>query len=533
MLKALIRKQYMECFRTYFVNMKTGKPRSKAGIAGMFLFFTALMLVLCGTFFGMSYLVSNQLFAMDMDWLYYVLLGLMSILLGTFGSVFSTYSTLYMAKDNELLLSMPIPPAKILFTRMTLVYGLSLLYSGCVWLPACICGWIFGSVSALAVVYQMLLLFVIALFVSVVTCILGWLVALVASRIKNKSMAVVIASLVFFGGDYYVCFNMMNLIQKLLMNVEALGEGIRRWVNVIYQLGWAAAGSTSSMLIFTGVTLVLFGLCYTVLSGTFLRITTRTQGGRSHTGKVSVKTSGLSAALLGRELRRFVSSPTYVLNAGMGIVLLLLLSAFALVKKDAMDVMLATVGEIAPFAASVLPMVIVVPVGFCVGMNFISTPSVSLEGKTLWILHSLPVTGRQVLRAKLGLHILLNLVPMLLAVAVLGWCLGLSGWTVVLCGLFFVMLNWFFGAFGLTLGVLRPNLQWTSEAMVIKQGLNSFIVVMLAFLIPLAVAFGGFLTVDILGTEGYFAAVAVLFGVLSFAMTRWLDTRGARRFEQL
>ena len=56
---------------------------------------------------------------------------------------------------------------------------------------------------------------------------------------------------------------------------------------------------------------------------------------------------------------------------------------------------------------------------------------------------------------------------------------------------------------------------------------------MLAFLIPLAVAFGGFLTVDILGTEGYFSAVAVLFGVLSFAMTRWLDTRGARRFEQL
>ena len=59
------------------------------------------------------------------------------------------------------------------------------------------------------------------------------------------------------------------------------------------------------------------------------------------------------------------------------------------------------------------------------------------------------------------------------------------------------------------------------------------IVVMLAFLVPLAVAFGGFLTVDILGTEGYFSAVAVLFGVLSAALTRWLDTRGARRFEQL
>ena len=69
--------------------------------------------------------------------------------------------------------------------------------------------------------------------------------------------------------------------------------------------------------------------------------------------------------------------------------------------------------------------------------------------------------------------------------------------------------------------------------MVIKQGLNSFIVVMLAFLVPLAVAFGGFLTVDILGTEGYFAAAAALFGAISIGLTRWLDTRGARRFEQL
>lgn len=533
MLKALIRKQYMECFRSYFVNMKTGKPRSKSGIAGMFVFFAAIMLVLCGTFFGMSYLVGEQLFAMDMGWLYHVLLGLLSVLMGTFGSVFNTYATLYMAKDNELLLSMPISPSKILFTRMTLVYGLSLLYSGCVWLPACICGWVLGSASLLAVVYQLLLLFVIALFVSAVTCILGWVVALVASRIKNKSIAVVITSLVFFGGYYYVCFNMMDLIQKLLMNVEALGEGIRVWANVIYQLGWAAAGSTSSMLIFTGVTLVLFGLCYWVMSRTFLRITTRTQGGRKHTGKVSVKTSGLSAALLGRELRRFISSPTYMLNTGMGIVLLLLLSVFALVKKDAMDDVISTVSEILPFAASVLPMVIVIPVGFCVGMNFISTPSVSLEGKTLWILHSLPVTGRQVLRAKLGLHVLLNLVPMLLAVVVLGWCMGLSVFSILLCGLFFVMYNWFFGAFGLTLGVLRPNLQWTSEAMVIKQGLNSFIVVILAFLLPLAVAFGGFLTVDILGTDSYFAAAAVLFGVLSLGLTRWLDTKGAKKFEQL
>ena len=46
MLKTLIKKQYQECFRSYFVNPKTGKRRSKWGIFGMFVFFTAVMLFL-------------------------------------------------------------------------------------------------------------------------------------------------------------------------------------------------------------------------------------------------------------------------------------------------------------------------------------------------------------------------------------------------------------------------------------------------------------------------------------------------------
>ena len=135
MLKALIKKQYYECFRSYFVNVKTGKARSKAGIAGMIVFFAVLMLFLCSVFFGMSLLLGS-LFEVGLSWLYFALMGVVSIALGTFGSVFSTFSTLYMAKDNELLLSMPIPPSKILIPRMTLVYGLGLLYSGVVWLPA-------------------------------------------------------------------------------------------------------------------------------------------------------------------------------------------------------------------------------------------------------------------------------------------------------------------------------------------------------------------------------------------------------------
>ena len=80
MLKTLIKKQYQECFRSYFVNPKTQKRRSKLGIAGMFLLFAFVMLFLAAMFFGMSFLIGGQLLTGGLSWLYFVLMGIMAII---------------------------------------------------------------------------------------------------------------------------------------------------------------------------------------------------------------------------------------------------------------------------------------------------------------------------------------------------------------------------------------------------------------------------------------------------------------------
>ena len=533
MLKTLIQKQYLECFRSYFVNPKTGKRRSKRAIFGMFVFFTALMLFLTGVFFGLAYLVGDTLFAAGMDWLYFVLMGMFSVVMGTFGSVFNTYSALYLAKDNEMLLAMPIPPTTILTTRMTLVYGMSLLYSGLVWLPTAVYAWIFSPVTTGAVVFQVLLIFLVALFVTVVTCVLGWVVALVSIRVKNKSFVIVVLSLVFFAGYYYVCFNMMGLIQKFLMNAQAIGEGIRVWANLLYQLGMAATGDGKAMLIFTGITLALFALCFFALSKSFLHIAIRTHSESRKAGKVSVKSTGVASALLSRELKRFVSSPTYMLNCGFGIAILLVLTVFALVKRELLDRMITAIGSMLPGVEQMLPMAVLLTVCMCSGMNAVSTPSVSLEGKHLWILRSLPVSGKMVLSAKLRLHLWLNLPAALFAVVVLGLCLKLEALTIGLCAAFTAAFLWLTGAFGLMLGVLRPDFQWNSEAMPIKQSMNVLISILLALVLPILAAAGGYFARNLVSTELYIGLCAALFGGLSLALTRWLNTGGAARFDAL
>ena len=82
-------------------------------------------------------------------------------------------------------------------------------------------------------------------------------------------------------------------------------------------------------------------------------------------------------------------------------------------------------------------------------------------------------------------------------------------------------------------GVLRPNFQWTSEAMPIKQSLNMVLSMLLAFALPILAALGCYFTRNWFTADVYLGLSAGLLGMVSLGMTRWLDTRGAARFERL
>ena len=142
MLKLLLKKQMTEIFRNYFYDPKKNRARSKVGILGYILLFVLLMAgMLGGMFTYLSLTVCTPFAAAGMDWLYFAIMGLIAVLLGTFGSVFNTYSCLYLSKDNDLLLSMPIPVNVIMFSRLLTVYLMGLMYSSVVIVPAVAVYW--------------------------------------------------------------------------------------------------------------------------------------------------------------------------------------------------------------------------------------------------------------------------------------------------------------------------------------------------------------------------------------------------------
>ena len=335
MLKTLVKKQIAEIFKSYFVNQKTGKARKKSASIGLFILFFFLMAFLCVMFFGMGMMLSDILKIPGFEWLFFAIMGIIAILFGLLGSVFNTYASLYIAKDNDLLLSMPIPVKYLLISRLVSVVGLSFIYSASVLIPTTVIYLIFGKFSLSALVMQILLIILIPLFISVLSCILGFFVALISAKLKNKSFITVIISVVFIGVYYFFCFRMSDIIKSILTNSEAVGKGIKVWGNLLYQIGMASTGKIESMLIFSVITIISCILCFALLSKTFIGLSTFNKGEKKSEYKnVAEKQSSMETALIKKEFGRFASSATYMLNCGLGAIILPIFSVVAIIKRN-------------------------------------------------------------------------------------------------------------------------------------------------------------------------------------------------------
>ncbi len=534
MLKALLKKQFLELNAYYFQNRKTGKNRSKGGVVLMILLFVFLYAVMGSLFFSMAAVMADPLIAAGLDWVYFAIMGMMGLALGVFGSVFNTYSGLYRAKDNELLLSMPIPPRRILLVRMLGVYAMGLLFEAIVMIPTVLVYWMAASPSGAAVVFSILLIFILAVLVLTLTCALGWVVALVAARLRNKSFFTVLLSLVFFAAYYWFYFRLNDILQNLVANGAQIGQSLRSSVYPIYQMGLAATGSLPALLIFTGIVAALFALTYYLLSRSFLKITTMNRGEKKAVYKEQpVKAGGLRSALLRKELKRFTSSATYMLNCGFGILFLLLGAAFVLIRMGMVRETLATLTANMPMLAEFIPLLAAGLVCLLSATNDLTAPSVSLEGKSLWILQSLPVDPWEALQAKLHLHHLLSGVPAILCTLALALVIradiGLTA-SMVLFVAGFVLLS---ASLGLVLDLKRPNLSWTNESIPVKQSLSVFLALFGGWFLAVLATGAYYLCRSLLNPQQYLLIAGVVLVLLTRLLNRWIQKKGARIFARL
>jgi len=530
MVKVLLGKQFAEMFRSYLYDAKKNKARSKLSTTLYFVFFAFLLVgVIGGMFTFLSIIMCTPLAQAGMGWLYFAIMGLAAIAFGALGSVFNTFSGLYLAKDNDLLLSMPIPVSVIMTSRLLGVYLMGLMYSSMVALPAVVVYLAVYRFSFATLICGILFVFLISVIDLELSCVLGWVVAKLSQKLKNKSFITVILALVFFGLYYFVCFKAQTVISDLIMNVSVYGTAIKGKAYPMYLFGMIGEGDWIATLIYYAVFGVLFALMWIVISRSFIKIVTTNTGAKTKGAKASFEGRSVKATLFSKELGRFTSSANYMLNCGFGTLFILVAFVAILLKGETVA---AVAGEM--FGSNGAALIILIGGVCCVAcMNDMATPSISLEGRSLWILQSLPVSPYMVLAAKLKVQIILTIVPVVLCLVAIAATVPCNAIQFILGCVFAVLNVNLMALFGLLLGLKMPNLTWTSELIPIKQSF-SIVIVWIAGLLFNAAFVGLYLLAGYkLGEIVYLCISILVAAALGFVINSWLKSKGNRIFAEL
>ncbi len=486
LIKIQLSSTYAHIFRNF------SKKRNTSNSINNSTSFTATVKLVLGILFAI-YLVCSVSFAsfsifsvllsqiseITSLWLYFAIVLIASLLFSVLGGVFAAKSYMFDAKDNELLLSMPIKPSKILISRLSALYILSFIYSFFVTIPSAVAFNVFVGFSFINLIFSVLSVLIIPLFSTAISSLLGFIVGFIASKVPKNNIVGSIFGFLFVGLYLLFFYNMDSFSSTLLANVEEIMAGIKTYFPVAYWYGQGVAEQDIlNFLLFILVVVVCCVLIFYLIAKKFVKIVATKKAVRKVEYKEkSLKVNKPIVSIFKKEVLYFFHLPGYMFNCGFGTIFVILLSGSLFFVSGEIDVMFSD-----PQVAKFIP---IIPIGVAGAMsticaiNDVTAPSISLEGKTLWILKSTPLRVRDIFVGKMLLSVGVCLPAIVFATIVTSIFLPMDILGSIFIFVVSVLCSVFSGFLGICVNLLLPRFDWTSEIMAIKQG-GSVIVTLFA-----------------------------------------------------
>lgn len=535
MIKNLVKARISSVLYTMSFADKNGKSRKTPmkGLMVLLISYVAVMIAVMSTMIFLP--LCKPFIEAGYGWFYFAFAGIMSFVICFIGSVFSTQAQLFEAKDNEMLLSMPIQPSAILISRMVFLVLMNYVYEAFIMLPAFIVYWVTApDAISIGVVAAFVICFAVLPMLSLsFSSLFGWLLSMITSRMRRKNLFITISSFLFLGLYFSVYFKIEGYMEELINNGSEFANAVKNAVFPAYYFGKAISGGsfadTSLFVVFCVVPFVL--LCI-LISMFFAKIVTS-----SGEFKKPVKTnfkykkSSPAIAILRKELMRFLTSPMYIMNAGMGAIFSVVFAVIVAINGQSVSVALSVV--FANLGGSV-PELLCVSLCLLMSFCFISCPSVSLEAKTLWIIKSIPVRSKDILLSKVFMHIVVAAPFSVIASMICVLSVDMTLLQAILLVAAPLSVTVFEAFFGVVVNLYFPKFDWTSETVVIKQSAASAITMFGTLgIVGIPSLLYTELLANVISAGVYFAFFVAGFVMLSCLLYKYVCGKGAARFDLL
>lgn len=493
----------------------------------------ALILVLCVFMSSVySFPLAPVLVQAGQAPLLFALLGMMTVALCTIFTAIGAREIVFGTKDIDIVLALPVSPFALILARLAALYVENLVLA-LAWLAPTGVAYMVQAGFSLGVTLRLVLAgLLLALLPVLFALLIGFVLAFITSRFTRHALVENILYFVLLvgvmGGSRWVSFSGGG---QQAAGGQTILFAFTGWLAPLQWFAdFVAAGGVLRLLKLAAVcvlpVLVLTALC----SRGYAQVLASLQSQSSRSDYKLGRLQGGSAfrALLGKEKARYLNTPIYLFNTAMGPLMLLAAGIAALIKGDALAGFLAQSGM---EGAPILPMT-AGAMGFCLALTTITASSISLEGNTLWVLQSLPLSTRQVLGAKSAFHQLVAGPFTAVSGLLLGFGLELGAWNALGLALGGLLLNWAVASLGLLLNLTFPRLDAVNDTVVVKQSAAAGFSLLAGAGLLVAVGLVWWLASRLLPAAGLPAAVAAL-AVCGALLQAALRTKGVVLFRRL
>lgn len=447
--------------------------------------------------------------------------------------LYQTQSYLFSAKDMDMLLSFPVPKWSIMLSKVSTLYIENLIFSLIVVIPAGAVYFYFSKCSPVFWIYYIIGFIFIPLFPLIIAVIIGYMLGLISSKFKFKNFAAIISSLITMVLAFYLSSNLNKFIENIDDSIKTL-QGIYFKIYFPAEYFYKAFVNYSfvDLIIFVLLSIIPFAIFIAVLSKFYQGIISQLNSSRKNSNykHKSLKSSSKTIAIYKKELGKYFSSSIYVLNTGIGMIMLIILAISSFFLDSSTMAEILTI----PGAEDMIPKAVLAAMFFMITLSTTAASSISLEGVNLWILKSSPVKIWNVFNAKILVNLTVILPLLYIGIAIFSISLSYTLPMIIITIIATTSAAIFTPVFGLTINLIFPKFDYTSDVQIVKQSMSTMISTFGAMILTgAAIALYIIKLNEIFSFEIYALIISAILIIVTLCCIMFLNTKGKKIFQKL
>lgn len=408
----------------------------------------------------------------------------------TISSVSRTNSYLFASKDFDILMSLPISEKTIFMSKVINLLIVNYVMFSYFYIPSIIVYAIFNSVNFLYWLFAIIGFFVIPLpIISIfgfVSCQLGKI------RLSQKTKKILATVLYLFLTIAIVFFAMIinGNVEDETVFFENMYNSLKRAYYLGYLMVLGIKGLVINFLGLCALGLILFVLFFLYSSKNYLKVNSNQKyfGNKKlvkdESDKKQTHQDSVIKALIKKEIKGYFGIPMYVVNTIVGPVLSVIFIYF-LISQSNVDYL--KIGEKYIEMRLVLPPMIIAIMLFSVSLTSTTASTISIEGKSIWILKTLPIKEGDLFKAKIIINLLIT-IPFIIVNNILVHIMiqfEMGTLETISMLLIPIIMTSIVSKLGLYINICFPKFDYSHPAQVVKQSLSVLVTMLFSNLLVL------------------------------------------------